>query len=122
MSNCLDTFTPGVVGGTVTEYKYYMNDKHTGSLYLLNDTEKGEKKCMWRSVRTNICTKWHGRWSITDGQKLASFCCHGHENFKWSIFDEDGIGRDYRGREIRVQVTRKWHFDAATSSYFDEPS
>ena len=113
MSNCFDTFTPEVFRGTVTEYKYYMNDKHTGSLYLLNDTEKGMKKCMWRSVRTNICTKWHGRWSITDGQKLASFCCHGYENFKWSIFDEDGIGRDYRGREIRVQVTRKWEIDTA---------
>ena len=40
---------------------------------------------------------------------------------KWAEFDEDGLGEDYLARRIRVQLTRKWHFDPATMTYFDEP-
>ena len=108
MSHRLDIIARQLFGGTVTEYKYWMNDKHTGYLYLLHSAEE-EKKCMWLSTKTGLYTRWHGRWSMfADGGVYANF--------------EDGLGEDYQARTIRVEFGRKWHFDAATMTFFYEPT
>ena len=121
MSHRLDTLARQVFGGSVTEYKYYMDDKHTGYLYL-SHTAEGEKKCMWLSAKTNLYTKWHGTWLMfANGDVHAGFDYLGKTNHKWAEFDEDGLGEDYLARRIRVQLSRKWHFDQATMTYFDEP-
>ena len=121
MSHRLDTLARQLFGGTVTEYKYWMNDKHTGYLYLLHSTEE-EKTCMWLSTKTGLYTRWHGRWSMfADGGVYANFDYLGKTNSKWAEFDGDGFGEDYQGRTIRVELGRKWHFDPATMTFFDEP-
>ena len=120
MSNSFDTFTSEVYRGTVTEYKYYMNEQHTDYLYLLNEEEG--KRCMWLSQKTRLYTRWHGRWTLfADGGVYANFDYLGKTNSKWAEFDGDGIGEDYQGRTIRVELGRKWQFDRGTMSYFDEP-
>ena len=120
MSHRFETLALQVVRTRVAEYKYFMDDKHTGYLYLLDGPQKG-KKCMWLSMKTNLYTKWHGKWFITpDGGVLAQFDYGGKTNRKWTEFDEGGTGEDYRGRTIRVQFTRLWQFDPATSTYLDE--
>ena len=49
--------------------------------------------------------------ALVDEPAGVHFDWRGQENFKWTIFEEDGIGKDYLGHTIRVQLTRRWHFE-----------
>ena len=105
---------------TVAAYKYIVDNKHTGILYLLEDP-RGGKTC---STKTNLCTEWHGNWFINDyGCVFAQldFGCKTNSQLKWTEFEEDGLGEDYLGRTIRALLKGKWHFDPATRTYVNEP-
>ena len=106
----------------VAAYKYFIDKKETGILYLLRDPQ-GRKECMWRSAETNVCTEWHGNWSINDDGFVYAeldFGCKTNAELKWTEFKVDGIGEDYLGRTIRVLFRRQWHYDPATRIYVSE--
>ena len=88
-------------------YKYFMNGRHMGHLYLHRD-----KRVQWHTQATNIKTDWHGEWYTTHngralkvhfdyaGVKHATPNGLGYPKWTW-LKDFDGI--DYEGRWITIE-------------------
>ena len=114
----------------VHEYRYMMDEQHTGFLYLMIDGRAAhrdsERQCCWRSEKTKLTTPWHGSWfTKPDRGIFARFDCHGKKNHKFCDLGEDGHdghhGVDYQGRAIHAIQTRSWLFDNGTATYLEAP-
>ena len=66
----------------VKVYKYFMNGRATGHLYLNRNS-----KVLWHNQATNRRTEWHGEWHTTHNGRALNI-----------HFDYDGIRTDYYGR------------------------
>ena len=100
---------------TVLEYKYFMDGRYTGTLFL----KQPRQQCAWCSARTDITTAWHGEWHTFPSNTtvcIFNFEGRAHAITHTALF-RDGRGNDYRGRAIQVVKINYWVHDNVTAQY-----
>ena len=109
---------PAQGGIVVKQYRYFMDDQHTGTLSLMN-TERGNTRCSWRSSSSRLSTDWHGTWGFEPPVTIRKFFdFYGIAVHKWATVSSlSGVGVDYLGRTIRMELLAIWYFDALTATY-----
>ena len=115
----------------VHEFRYRMNARDTGTLFMLDGPGYG-RLISWESATTGLRTKWHGNWvRTTPAGFFLEFDFKGREHMadrKWAmVFTADAIeyvpnrtwyfGDDYEHRRILMVHKRTWSFDEHSSAY-----
>ena len=106
----------------VREYRYTMDEAHTGTLFLL-DSPRHPQLAQWLSQKTGLKTPWHGSWRSPAGDPAVDleifFDYKGtfqHAWCKWTRVStwtggDFMTGQDYKLRQITMTLTHVWKFD-----------
>ena len=107
----------------VNVYKYVMNGRCTGHLYLNRNST-----VLWHNKETDRTTGWHGDWYTTHDRRALKVHfdyggrCNQQMRFpKWTwLKDYDGI--DYEGRWIQIQFLTNFASHDGGQTYVPMPA